>query len=223
MIVLTSGLVIVGAGQVCVMMRQTGIIDGSLRVAQRSLVELREYVRLTAALAAAAEECSKAATKSNELVTRSFLLSHRPRLIVAGLYFHGGTGVFKEGSLMEGDLSVRNIGETKAKVVQICAFLSGKERLPMRPTEGAFVQSVAIDISPGECKPWSFSKVDGAITPGELARGSEVNHVYRVIGFVKYADEADPPNHRHTFFCRTLNRATFRFEALDGPEYECTD
>ena len=44
-----------------------------------------------------------------------------------------------------------------------------------------------------------------------------------VLGFLKYPDDANPPITRLTFFCRSLNRATLRFEAVKDDDYERCD
>ena len=106
MTIFTLGLVVVGLLQVivlgfqlCILYRQTAIINGSLRVAQRSLVKLREYTALTARIAQSSEATGKAArvsaratrkaadaaVESNLLTERALRLTERADVLIDGV------------------------------------------------------------------------------------------------------------------------------------------
>ena len=70
---------------------------------------------------------------------------------------------------------------------------------------------------------WKFNKADGALAPEDLTAFNVGQRLFYVLGFIKYADDLNPPTLRHTFFGRLLNRDSMRFEAVKDDDYERAD
>ena len=198
MIALTAGLVVVGAGQVWVLVRQTHIINDGL-------AETRT---------------------ATELTRKSLVLTQRPRLIVRNIVVEELGRLDRKSpdphlsDVLNGRYYVANIGSTRGEIREVYAqLLITKEPLPMaRPYE--FISGTQVSdksIEPGMSALVTIDPV--TLTPVQLhaIMGRETD-VY-LLGFVLYSDGLG--NLRRTAFCRKFDHKSRRFCAIDDdPDYE---
>ena len=126
-----------------------------------------------------------------------------------------------KGSQLRGQLSIANVGGTKAKVIAYGIWVEwSKGSLPMRrPYDGKNPTCTSpFDMPPGSSSPLIFSSDQLMDSYGHALRlGNSDFHIY-VMGFVEYSDELGIP--RRTAFCRQWRPTEARFTAVLDVDYE---
>jgi hypothetical protein len=128
--------------QVIIMERQTGIIDGSLRVAQNSLVSLRQYVGLT-------EKLAESARASADTATQALHLTERADILVSAAGMHEGPNFHSESIPC---ITFRNYGRTRGDRVDITCHMivpdqtsSAERSIPSAVLGAGAAQTVSFD------------------------------------------------------------------------------
>jgi hypothetical protein len=225
-----------------VALRTLSAIQEQSRISRIGLIATRQAVHAAKASVDAAKESNTLTQDSNtitreatQLTRQSILLTHRPRLIVRTFFteppktFGGASPLpasFAEGSHVDGQFYIVNIGNSAATVTEIYADVGVWGYIPMkRPYEGLSGESVSFTLNPGQSVPWKFRKEDPLtqVNFSSLQEGARPDprgggQWVFVFGFVAYTDGLGTS--RKTAFCRKYNMRTNRFEQSEHADYE---
>ena len=199
--------------------------------AKRQADALDKSLKETEKIAEATILNTEAAAKQALLLEKSFVFTHRPKLIVRNVVMKRGIAdgeddPFYENAHLAGQFYVQNVGDTRATVVESGCWVFWKHKeqplsgLPMmRPYEGKNGNnpvSVGMTLQPGEALTAIFQSDD--FLASEAQRVREGNWPLYVMGWIEYADDAG--TRRRTAFCRKFDKARRRFFAESDPDYE---
>ncbi len=211
---LTAGLVLVGAGQVWVLVRQTGILN-------KGLTETRNATELT--------RQSLVLTQRPRIGIRTVILdqpSYGDRFISTSI----NELIFKPTVYVEGTLLMVNIGNSQAMILHsYCRVLnSGEpERIPRQFLEeaagtGGTLLTENTRLAPGQRVRCTFTGSGPSEEQVKHAGSQQFPKLnLYVIGWVDYADELKIV--RRTTFCRRYDRPTDRFLPITDPDFEQAD
>jgi len=201
--------------------------DQAKRQADALDVSLAETRKIAAATVASTEAGSKQAT----LLEKSFLLTHRPKLIVRNVVVKrpvadGNADPFYEGARVRGQFYLQNVGDSRATITESGCWVVWKKNdaplpgLPMeRPYEGQNGNNpapVGSSLLPGVTLTMVFQSDD--FLTHEAQRVRESNWPLYVMGWVEYKD--DVGTQRRMTFCRRYDANKRRFVVEDDPDYE---
>jgi hypothetical protein len=204
MIGLTAGLVLVGGGQVLVLVRQTGILNGSL-------VETK---------------------KATHLTRESLILTQRPKLIVRHVVVRNTDGerlldvspVAATAIILEahgGRLDVVNVGGSRAHLTKYHSEMSRGEQLPMVPPyDGKAGTDLDLTLAPGMRSYIAFP-TERYRHGVSMVREEQGMRYFWLLGWIEYKD--DIGNVRQTGFCRKWSNDHQRFMPTDDVYYEYAD
>ena len=193
MISLTAGLVLVGAGQVWVLIRQTDILN-------HGLVETRH---------------------ATELTRQSLILAQRPRLIVRNVEIDVGSLLQGEPVDFAGTLQLYNSGGSSARVSGVACKLYCFDKLPMKAPFDPPIQPSNIELPPGFYGTRSFPSDFGANDFKTFKGIVEKTTGLYILGELRYSDDLGLPRTKR--FCRLFDYEKERFFPIDDPDYETAD
>lgn len=198
--------------------------------AKRQADSLDKTLSETKKSADAAVQNADAAKEQVLMLEKTFLLTHRPKLILRNVVINrgildGSDDPFYQGARVAGQFYIANIGDTRATVMESGCWVIWKKNeqplagLPMRrPYEGKNGNnpvSAETVLQPGESLPGIFQSDD--FLGHETQRVREANWPFYVMGWVEYTDDAG--TRRRTAFCQKYD-ASKRFVAVVDPDYE---
>jgi hypothetical protein len=199
--------------------------------AKRQANALDTTLKETKKIAEAAISNTEAAKKQASLLEKSFLFTHRPKLIVRNVVIKRGIAdgkddPFYENALLAGQFYVQNMGDSRATITESGCWLYWKQNevslpgLPMRrPYEGKNGNnplSVGAVLLPGESLTAIFQSDDYLMTEAQRVR--EGNWPLYVMGWIEYKDDAG--TQRRIAFCRKYDGSKRRFVSETDPDYE---
>jgi len=213
------------------------IATGLLGIITAGLVAVGFFqVRDAKASIAVSVKAAKAAEKSAKVAESQFLVAHRPRLRVrhvtiidAGVGIGHPTIFFEPGAVIEGALSVVNVGGTDARIIRsLYRIYFSKTGLPIRSpldtSDLVLIEKHTI-LKVGESLV-AVVRDKIAMEPDpdhgmiELRQFNREGWVIYVMGEIRFQDEEG--NDRFMGFCREL-QSDGRFRAVNDPDYEYED
>jgi hypothetical protein len=188
--------------QVTIMERQTGIIDGSLRVAQDSLVSLRQYVGLTEKLAESAKASAETATQALHLTERADILIEA--VTVSSYPEFTGDTVFR--------VVFKNFGRTRGIRVEI------KSRLLFVPEMKLILKddrpkTLAAVLGPGKTLKSAFQFVRDTLTQETFDMIASGKVALRFEAEIAYFDVFGKPHHTKASGTFMPEHCRFRVDA----------
>jgi hypothetical protein len=185
----------------------------------------------TRKIASATVSNTDAAIKQASLLEKSFVFTHRPKLIVRNVVTSravsdGKDDPFYENALLGGQFYVQNVGDSRATVTESGCWVIWKKSdtplagLPMKHPyegkEGNHPLPIGANLLPGETLTAIFQSED--YLTHEAQRVREGNWPLYIMGWIEYKD--DVGTQRRMAFCRRYDRSKGRFVIEDDPYYE---
>lgn len=127
------------------------------------------------------------------------------------------------GSMLIGQFYIVNLGGTRARVKETHYefFITGERDLPgERPWEGKGGTKCESIFEAGQSKPFQFGREE-PLSPGQAFEIFSGSRRLYLMGWIDYIDGLNI--RRTTRFCRLYDPASYRFAAVDDPEYESAD
>jgi hypothetical protein len=223
----TALLVGVGVLQFLALAVQSCFLLGSLRETRAATGLTRAALAETSRSNAATESAASAAV---ELTRRTFLLSHRPKLIVRniGVASAGQPRIVLEKmpeELAQVRFFVANVGGVVGTITSWCGRVFINERLPLdSPCGTQTATNVHIPLSPGVDKQLEFRLGTAEDLWVRNTQPEQLNTGKRflwVMGWIEYTDELG--NSRRSAFCRQWDPSSLRFVPVADADYEHAD
>jgi hypothetical protein len=195
------------------------LAEDAQRNSARQAEEMKEQLRIAALQA--------------ETASKSFIATHRPRLVVRQVGYIEYADIPTSGFGIQ--YSVHNVGDSPARIIGISENVwlpSSSENLPSIPPYTAptsknvvlksgdwlaFIHKPSADVQEKMGFILGFLKTVTTLIQGEDPNDSPI----LFLGNVSYMDEAG--NLRNTAFLRSYNATTRRFDAISHPDYEYQD
>jgi hypothetical protein len=200
---------------------------------RQAVAAYQGFVQASEAMLMLTRESNEITARATELTRQSFVLLHRPKVIVRNVVVRVPPG--KQdiasiaqrladsviGSVPGGEFYVVNTGDTDAEITTMHSEMLDGERLPMAPPyEGKPGTPMRVTLPPAVHRLIAFPS-EPYVRQHSMQRVEQGWEKFWVLGWIEYIDGAG--NVRRTAFCRQWSNEHGRFLPIDNPDYERAD